>query len=182
MLAVWQRHHPWRCLSRALQVVESARYVVENVFCSRHVALMRAMQVVAVLSSQTGLFIPQPKSQTSQLPELTARSVSYDCSWFLRKLALFFVMPVALVVAIALCTYSSSCLCVCAYFVLNFPALCSSVAIWLPLAAIWIPCWFCNYKDRYVEDNRDFFDYVLACLKLQLQVLIGLPFALACES
>jgi hypothetical protein len=143
---------------------------------------MHAMQVAAVLSSQTGLFISQPKPQTSELLELTARSVSYDCSWFLRKLALFFVMPVALVVAIALCTYSSSFLVSAPIFMLNFPALYSSVAIWLPLAAIWIPCWFCNYKDRYVEDNRDFFDYVLACLKLQLQVLVGLPFALACES
>ena len=44
---------------------------------------------------------------------------------------------------------------------------------------IWIPCWCCKYKQRYHDDGRDFFDYVLSCLKLQLQILVGVPIAAA---
>ena len=55
-----------------------------------------------------------------------------------------------------------------------------SVAIWLTLAWIWIPCWFCNYKSRYAEDERDFIDYFLECLKLQLKIMVAGPVLLAC--
>jgi hypothetical protein len=54
-----------------------------------------------------------------------------------------------------------------------------AVAIWLTLAWIWIPCWFCNYKSRYAEEERDFIDYVLECLKLQLKIMVAGPVVLA---
>jgi hypothetical protein len=63
---------------------------------------------------------------------------------------------------------------------LNFPALLSAVAIWLTMIWIWIPCWFCKYKDRYHDDGRSFFDYAISGFKLQLQILVGVPLALAC--
>jgi hypothetical protein len=55
-----------------------------------------------------------------------------------------------------------------------------AVALWLTLAWIWIPCWFCNYKSRYAEDQRDFMDYVLECLQLQLKIMVLGPVLLAC--
>ena len=62
----------------------------------------------------------------------------------------------------------------------NFPRFFVAVSLWLTMSWIWIPCWFCNYRERYNEDHRDFFDYFLSTLQLQLKIIIGIPLALAC--
>ena len=106
---------------------------------------------------------------------LTARSVERNCSWWLLKLVHIICLPVALVAVIA----SRECLH--APRTSSFPSILTlvPVALWLTMSWIWIPCWFCSYKERYLDDGLDFLDYVMANLKLQLRVLVMGPVVVA---
>lgn len=108
---------------------------------------------------------------------LTARSVERGCSWWLRKLIHIICLPVALVVMIASRASASP-------HISSFSSILTllPVALWLTMSWLWIPCWFCSYKDRYFQDGLDFYDYVMASLKLQLQILVMGPVVVAGKS